>query len=569
MTRTAAALAAPVIALMLAACALPRTQLGTISPDALYAEQLKQQQLAIEWDLKQQQRVEDIGHALLAAATPFCNGALTPKSGLRFANVYSYARDYQAAARAMGFSDTLVVVGVAAGSAAERAGFAVGDRVVAMDGGAPPVGPTGLQTLARQLQTRRVPGTSLTLQRGTLGFSSSETPGGDTTTAGPAQSSATLRTAVPSDTVCGYNLLAARKDELNAWADGTNVTVTSAMLRFVADDDELAAVLAHEIAHNAMRHIQAQQKNAALGGLFGAIIDIAAATQGVNTQGEFTKHGMNVGSMVFSQDFEREADYVGMYLLARAGRSTTRAPNLWRRMAQENPGSIKYASTHPTTAERFVRLEQASREIEQKIARGEELTPEMRGAPVPAGRPSSRALASSTRSATPASTKPVPTPAAATPRASAPPPRSAPTGKSEPVKAALPQQESAGTVASSARGAVSSYTTLEVSDSVTYTFGPAAPRNGLTAALAKRRAARVYQDGLEAIELRLYAEAEVKYREAVLYDGGEAKYHAALGALLLKRGKIAAAEAALSAAVLLDMENAEYRKLLTEARARP
>jgi hypothetical protein len=42
-----------------------------------------------------------------------------------------------------------------------------------------------------------------------------------------------------------------------------------------------------------------------------------------------------------------------------------------------------------------------------------------------------------------------------------------------------------------------------------------------------------------------------------------------LGALLLKRGKLAAAEAALSAAVLLDTENAEYRKLLTEARSRP
>jgi Flp pilus assembly protein TadD len=116
---------------------------------------------------------------------------------------------------------------------------------------------------------------------------------------------------------------------------------------------------------------------------------------------------------------------------------------------------------------------------------------------------------------------------------------------------------------------VSSYTTLQVSDSVKYTFGPAAPRNGLTTAQARRRAMRAYQDGYEALELRLYEQAEVKYREAVLYDGGEAKYHGALGALLLKRGKLAAAEAALSAAVLLDTENAEYRKLLTEARSRP
>ena len=340
------------------------------------------------------------------------------------------------------------------------------------------------------------------------------------------------------------------------------------MLRFVADDDELAAVLAHEIAHNAMRHIQAQQKNSALGGLFGAIIDIAAATQGVNTNGEFTKTGMNVGSIVFSQDFEREADYVGMYLLARAGRSTARAPNLWRRMAQENPGSIKYASTHPTMAERFVRLEQASREIEQKIARGEELTPEMRSAPAPVGRSTSRALASSTRTNTSAPSTRGPGSTKATPKVSVPPPRSVQPAKSDPVQAALSVQESAGTVATSTSSTVSSYTTLEVSDSVKYTFGPAAPRNGLTTAQARRRAMRAYQDGYEALELRLYEQAEVKYREAVLYDGGEAKYHGALGALLLKRGKLAAAEAALSAAVLLDTENAEYRKLLTEARSR-
>ena len=106
-------------------------------------------------------------------------------------------------------------------------------------------------------------------------------------------------------------------------------------------------------------------------------------------------------------------------------------------------------------------------------------------------------------------------------------------------------------------------------DSVTYTFGPAAPRNGLTVTQAKRRAVRAYQDGQEAVELRLYEQAETKYREAVLYNGGDARYHAALGAILLKRGKSAAAEAALSAAVLLDVENAEYRRLLKEARSRP
>jgi predicted Zn-dependent protease len=37
------------------------------------------------------------------------------------------------------------------------------------------------------------------------------------------------------------------------------------MLRFTGKDDELAVVVAHEIAHNAMGHIDAKKKNATLG----------------------------------------------------------------------------------------------------------------------------------------------------------------------------------------------------------------------------------------------------------------------------------------------------------------
>jgi predicted Zn-dependent protease len=83
------------------------------------------------------------------------------------------------------------------------------------------------------------------------------------------------------------------------------------MMRF-ANDAELVGVLGHEIAHNAMGHIEARKKNALLGGLLGAILDVAAATQGVNTQGQNTANFMAAAARAFSQDFEREADYVGM-----------------------------------------------------------------------------------------------------------------------------------------------------------------------------------------------------------------------------------------------------------------
>lgn len=86
----------------------------------------------------------------------------------------------------------------------------------------------------------------------------------------------------------------------------------------VTSDEELATVVSHEIAHNAMKHIDAKMQNATAGAFFGAILDIFAATQGVNTGGEFTSQFAQLGAMTFSQEFEREADYVGMYILALA-----------------------------------------------------------------------------------------------------------------------------------------------------------------------------------------------------------------------------------------------------------
>ena len=47
-------------------------------------------------------------------------------------------------------------------------------------------------------------------------------------------------------------------------------------------------------------------------------------------------------------------------------------------MAIANPGAIGLATSHPTSAERFVRIEQAVKEIEEKREEGRPLLPEMR-----------------------------------------------------------------------------------------------------------------------------------------------------------------------------------------------
>ena len=492
-----------ILAASVSACATTGTTRGPATPETDHAAQLEQQQVFITRDLRQQRRVDDVGYALLAAATPFCPGALVSGTGVRFASIHSFSSTYQDAARALGFSDTLTIVSIARASAAARAGIALGDRVAGVNDGPAPRGPNAASLVAREIAARgtSVPPPLLTLRRGDTTFlvdasARAEAPA-PTTARAPAGE---RRVSVSTDLVCGYNLTASRKDEVNAWADGSSVAVTSAMLRFVTDNGELAAVLAHEIAHNALGH-KALDKTT-IGGPFSAVVDTAVATLTTNTAVERRKQPLAGGSMVFSQDQEREADDVAMYLLSRAEWPITEVTNLWRHTAQQNPGTIKYASAHPTSRARLVRLERAEREVAQKIARGEIPSPEL-----PAG---------------------------------------------------------------NVIDAVESLSTYELStsDSVSYTFGPAVPRAGLTLAEVRRRALEAYQDGNEALQLRLYAQAEDRYREAVLYDGGEARYHSALGATLLKRGKRAEAEAALSAAVLLDVDNAEYRRLLVEARQR-
>ena len=177
---------------------------------------------------------------------------------------------------------------------------------------------------------------------------------------------------------CDYPVEIALVEDINAAADGERVMVTRGMMRFVENDAELALVVAHEIAHNAMGHMDAKTQNAAAGAAGGLVLDILAAAVGVNTGGAFMRTGLNAASGAYSVEFEQEADYVGLYIMARAGAPIREAPQFWRRMATTNPATVEAAGTHPTSPARFVALEQTVTEIEYKVATAAELVPEMK-----------------------------------------------------------------------------------------------------------------------------------------------------------------------------------------------
>ena len=165
---------------------------------------------------------------------------------------------------------------------------------------------------------------------------------------------------------CYYYFDILRNDDLNARADGRSIIVNSGMIRFTENDDELAGILGHELAHNLMAHLDATRNNALAGGVVGLMVDAIAASQGVSTNGDFTRTGMEAGVLSYSIPFEQEADYIGLYIMARAGYNPARAPYLWRRMSLEYPDTIYSAKTHPSNAARFVALQKTIDEIAYK-----------------------------------------------------------------------------------------------------------------------------------------------------------------------------------------------------------
>ena len=179
--------------------------------------------------------------------------------------------------------------------------------------------------------------------------------------------------------VCDMPISIEENSTINAFADGSQIIVTTGMMRFV-DDDELALVIGHEMAHNILGHVTRSMANQMIGGFAGLLLDVAAAAAGVNTQAAGMRAGMQAGQSVYSKDFELEADYLGVYYAARAGYDVTNAANLWRKMAQESQGQTNevaiYSSTHPGSAERFVKIEAAVQEVQEKLAQKEPLMPE-------------------------------------------------------------------------------------------------------------------------------------------------------------------------------------------------
>ncbi|MCL1886470.1 MAG: M48 family metallopeptidase [Betaproteobacteria bacterium] len=122
-------------------------------------------------------------------------------------------------------------------------------------------------------------------------------------------------------------------------------------------DDELAAVIGHEIAHALREHSREQisqqiAKDQVLL-IGGSLLGMGSTTQ--NLANIASKYAF---SLPFSRTMETESDIIGMELMARAGFNPEAAINVWRKMnALGNEAPPEFISTHPSDKTRIANLE--------------------------------------------------------------------------------------------------------------------------------------------------------------------------------------------------------------------
>lgn len=154
-----------------------------------------------------------------------------------------------------------------------------------------------------------------------------------------------------------------RSPEVNAWCmPGGKIAIYTGIIdKLQLNDDEIAAILGHEISHALREHAreQASEQSLVQLGLLGARIGgLGGGT--VNAAGQLYQLGVG---LPHSRAQETEADRMGLELAARAGFDPRAAIALWQKMSKLGGSPPEFLSTHPSASTRIQDLEVYSERV--------------------------------------------------------------------------------------------------------------------------------------------------------------------------------------------------------------
>ena len=247
-------------------------------------------------------RLATIGYHLAKGSADFCrNRWRNPGWVLHDERQYP---DLGLARRAFTFRQPISIAALVADGPAEQAGLAAGDGLFGADGSVVwyDPRPTGsrpsserIDGLRDEFMTRLSEGRPIAFQIDT------------------ANGRRDILLDPPA--ICASDFWVDVRPKRDAGADGTRVRVTSGLIEYVSDDDELAAVVAHEMAHNLLDHRQ-----------------LIEATKSGKTK--------------VIKATEAEADRLSVWLMANAGYDPEAAISFWQRYGKATGLGIFSAPTH-------------------------------------------------------------------------------------------------------------------------------------------------------------------------------------------------------------------------------
>ncbi|MGF7146865.1 hypothetical protein FHS96_000474 [Sphingomonas zeicaulis] len=300
-------------------------------------------------EVLRQLRADDVRLATIAdriarASAEICP-VTQPLPGLVVHDLGQYTSGFRDAARSLfGGDKGIAIEGVVPGSPAEAAGVQTDDRLIAIDDArfdALPGDDDHMPVVRAAIDRVMADGSGrLELERG-------------------GQRLAITVTGVPG---CASRVEIRPSETYNGWADGTTAQLSSAMVDFTQDDDELATVIAHEMAHNILRHRARLNEAGVSRGLFGQI-------------------GRNARLI---RATEIEADRLGVYLMARAGFDPHAAARFWDRLLREHGAGILADGTHLGRGKQVALVSGVAAEVDALKAAGKPLMPPLLAGPLPA-----------------------------------------------------------------------------------------------------------------------------------------------------------------------------------------
>jgi beta-barrel assembly-enhancing protease len=262
-------------------------------------------------------RVATVAHRLSTANIAICPNQ-TPQLGFSLHALAQYGGTFRSSAKTLfGLSDDPTILAIVPSGAAANAGLGIGDALIAV--GATRLG--GAKVTAKQSydavreaeaaidngpKTRPL---KLTIRRGGI-------------------EQAVNVYAKPG---CTSRVVVEPGGKLNAYADGTYVKLTSSVAEYAADEGELAAIIAHEMAHNILEH-----------------------------QARLDATGRNRANILAT---EIEADKLSVRLLAGAGYDPRVAARFWARFGKKTGAGIFATGTHLRTKARVALLEEEAAKL--------------------------------------------------------------------------------------------------------------------------------------------------------------------------------------------------------------